>query len=164
MAYRYGKRHKIDADTLKRNVGMRVRYHRDRVSQREFAEQLGITQAYLCKLERGEVDVSLSMLQRIADFQGQKIEVFLKGIETAHKTKDEYGYDAPPDRKKELFKERFGADYVSGVTLLKQVTAVYLHPDRRYCEQASCKYRGKATLNPECGWCDSPTIAGDSPA
>ena len=89
------KNYKVDALTLRRNVGRRVRYYRDQLSQRAFAKQLGITQAYLCRVERGEVDVSLSFLQKmlaaietpayrrhkIVTVTGESLSDFLKDIE-----------------------------------------------------------------------------------
>jgi transcriptional regulator with XRE-family HTH domain len=75
------KNYKVDAVTLRHNVGRRVRWYRDRESQREFAKQLGITQAYLCRLERGEVDVSLTFLQKMLAATKVSLSDFLKDIE-----------------------------------------------------------------------------------
>lgn len=84
-----------DAATLRHNVGQRVRCYRDRQSQREFANHIGIEQRYLCKIERGEADLSLSVLQKLSQGIGLPLHKLLDSIETAHKTGYYYGYDGP---------------------------------------------------------------------
>ena len=102
------KNYKVDAVTLRRNVGWRVRSYRDRLSQRAFAKQLGITQAYLCRVERGEVDVSLIFLQKMVasietqtmrggTITGESLSDFLKNIED--KDQDAYKWIKPEPKK-----------------------------------------------------------------
>ena len=92
---RQTKKLTVDDATLRHNIGQRVRYYRDATSQRAYAERVGITQAYLCRVENGTVDVSVAVLRKIAFDSLQPLSEFFTKIETAHKTGHEYGYDGP---------------------------------------------------------------------
>lgn len=82
-------------EQLRHNIGQRVRYYRGATSQRAYAESVGITQAYLCRIENGTVDVSVTVLRKIAFHELAPLSDFFTGIETSHKTGHEYGYDGP---------------------------------------------------------------------
>lgn len=54
---------------LQRIVGRNLRRHRDRMglSQERFADHLGVHRTYMGGLERGERNLTLKALERIAD-------------------------------------------------------------------------------------------------
>jgi ribosome-binding protein aMBF1 (putative translation factor) len=48
---------------------------KDKISQRELAKKAGTTQAVISRIENMSVSPSISLLQRIADSLGRKLEI-----------------------------------------------------------------------------------------
>ncbi len=130
----------IDAETLRRNVGQRVRFCRDTEGLRPFAARTGITHAYLCRIESGTVDLSLSVLQKLSLAIGEPLAEFLDGIETAHYTKKDYSYDGPNHiegrkQEKEDEKERAARDAEWQAELLAKYPGKTLNEAQRLYEE-----------------------------
>lgn len=65
-------------------MGRRVRELRGfDLNQHEFAERIGVSQAYLSKIERGRVEVGAKVLLSIAREYGKSIEWLLTGQDGA---------------------------------------------------------------------------------
>lgn len=60
----------------------RIRTLRERagLTQNEVAEHLGVSQAAYCRLERGEIEISLTRLVAIAELYDVPVHVMLKGL------------------------------------------------------------------------------------
>lgn len=50
-------------------IGERVKHHRlkRKLTQKELAEKIGVTHEWVCKIERGKANITLSLLLSIAD-------------------------------------------------------------------------------------------------
>jgi len=60
------------------NIGARLRDLRIQrgLTQREFAVQAGISNSYLCDIERGRTDPTIAALDRILDALGMELSAF----------------------------------------------------------------------------------------
>lgn len=74
----YNSGMKKEVADLRRNVGLQIRSVRKArgLTQEELAEKADLSYKYIGELERGQVNVSLDSLQRIADALEREIGVF----------------------------------------------------------------------------------------
>jgi len=64
----------------RRQIGRRIRIIRGfDLNQKDFCKVLGISQATLSRIEKGEIMPTAEMLMRLSDFSGKKIDWILKG-------------------------------------------------------------------------------------
>ena len=97
-------------------IGERIAKQRKnlRISQTELAEQLGKSLRTVQKYESGEIDMSVSVLEQIADILKMPIN-YLMGYDSSHikleTLADVYAYLFELDRKKEL---KFDIDFIKG--------------------------------------------------
>jgi XRE family transcriptional regulator, regulator of sulfur utilization len=63
-------------------LGKRIRKLRDQQgwSQEEFADMCGINRSYMGRIERGELNLTVETLQKIAQGLGRSVSALLKGI------------------------------------------------------------------------------------
>ena len=103
-------------DNLQTLIGDRIAKQRKqlRISQTELAEQLGKSLRTVQKYESGEIDMSVSVLEQIADILKIPIN-YLMGYDSSHikleTMADVYAYLFELDRKKEL---KFDIDFIKG--------------------------------------------------
>ena len=98
-------------DNLQSLIGERIAKQRKqlRISQTELAEQLGKSLRTVQKYESGEIDMSVSVLEQIADILKMPINYLIHiKLETLA---DVYAYLFELDRKKEL---KFDIDFIKG--------------------------------------------------
>lgn len=75
---RHGERHVDSAE----KVGQRIRRSRGSFSQRQLAKMVGVSAAYISRLERGERIATLQLLERMADALGVDLD-WLRGRSAA---------------------------------------------------------------------------------
>ena len=63
-------RYKIIEEMLK----LRIKYH---LTQKQFAEKVGTTQAVISRIENGNVNIGVDFLERVAKAFGKRVEVRL---------------------------------------------------------------------------------------
>ena len=103
-------------DNLQTLIGDRIAKQRKqlRISQTELAEQLGKSLRTVQKYESGEIDMSVSVLEQIANILKMPIN-YLMGYDSSHikleTLADVYAYLFELDRKKEL---KFDIDFIKG--------------------------------------------------
>ena len=109
-------------DNLQTLIGERIAKQRKqlRISQTELAEQLGKSLRTVQKYESGEIDMSVSVLEQIADILKMPIN-YLMGYDSSHikleTMADVYAYLFELDRKKEL---KFDIDFIKGPESLRK--------------------------------------------
>jgi transcriptional regulator with XRE-family HTH domain len=75
---------RLQAEVDWKAVGRRIRELRGfDVTQKEFAEHVGISQNYLSTIEHGKVQVGSEVLLRISRTFGRSIEWLLTGVDTS---------------------------------------------------------------------------------
>lgn len=69
---------------LRKNVGLQIRSLRKTkgLTQEELAEKADLSYKYIGELERGQVNVSIDSLQKIADALGKEIDEFFPRSES----------------------------------------------------------------------------------
>ena len=110
-------------DNLQTLIGERIAKQRKqlRISQTELAEQLGKSLRTVQKYESGEIDMSVSVLEQIANILKMPIN-YLMGYDSSHikleTLADVYAYLFELDRKKEL---KFDIDFIKGPESVRKV-------------------------------------------
>lgn len=68
---------------IARETGLAIRAHRValRISQEAFADQIGMHRAYYSAIERGEKNITLATLHRVAEGLGTTMSALLKDVE-----------------------------------------------------------------------------------
>ena len=124
-------------DNLQTLIGERIAKQRKqlRISQTELAEQLGKSLRTVQKYESGEIDMSVSVLEQIANILKMPIN-YLMGYDSSHikleTLADVYAYLFELDRKKEL---KFDIDFIKGPEFVRKavlsfdISAAELNPN-----------------------------------
>lgn len=114
-------------DNLQTLIGERIAKQRKqlRISQTELAEQLGKSLRTVQKYESGEIDMSVSVLEQIANILKMPIN-YLMGYDSSHikleTLADVYAYLFELDRKKEL---KFDIDFTKGPGPIRKVSLTF---------------------------------------
>ena len=124
-------------DNLQTLIGERIAKQRKqlRISQTELAEQLGKSLRTVQKYESGEIDMSVSVLEQIANILKMPIN-YLMGYDSSHikleTLADVYAYLFELDRKKEL---KFDIEFIKGPESVRKavlsfdISAAELNPN-----------------------------------
>jgi len=62
-------------------IGLRIRLLRGNVRQQEFAQQLGLSQGQLSKVERGRIAPTLEVLLAVSNRFGKSLDWIVRGPE-----------------------------------------------------------------------------------
>jgi transcriptional regulator with XRE-family HTH domain len=62
-------------------IGLRIRRLRGNVRQQEFAQQLGLSQGQLSKVERGRIAPTLEVLLAVSNRFGKSLDWIVRGAE-----------------------------------------------------------------------------------
>lgn len=114
-------------DNLQTLIGERIAKQRKqlRISQTELAEQLGKSLRTVQKYESGEIDMSVSVLEQIADILKMPIN-YLIGYDSSHikleTLGDVYAYLFELDRKQDL---RFEVEFTKGPETIRKVSLLF---------------------------------------
>ena len=114
-------------DNLQTLIGERIAKQRKqlRISQTELAAQLGKSLRTVQKYESGEIDMSVSVLEQIANILKMPIN-YLMGYDSAHikleTMGDIYAYLFELDRKQDV---RFEVEFTKGPETIRKVSLVF---------------------------------------
>lgn len=72
----------MQVSDYRKRLGLRIRRLRDQRhwSQEEFADRCGINRSYMGRIERGELNLTLDSLERVAKGLGTSVSTLLRGI------------------------------------------------------------------------------------